>query len=109
MDQLQFSEALSSVWKLVNLANNYIEKEAPWKLSKEGKNEELKAVMYNLIQVLAVSSILIHPFMPSITENMWKQLGFSGTLVESAPAPAFGLKLAPKVSKGDPLFPRIEK
>jgi len=108
MDQLQFSEALSSVWKLVNFANNYIEKEAPWKLSKEGKNEELKAVMYNLVQVLAVSAVLTHPFMPSITENMWKQLGFSKSLADSAPAPVFGMKLAPKVSKGDPLFPRIE-
>ncbi|MFH1710624.1 MAG: methionine--tRNA ligase [bacterium] len=107
MDKLEFSDALVCVWKLINLANNYIEKEAPWKLSKEGKNEELKAVMYNLVQALAVCAILVYPFMPSTMENMWKQLGFSGSLAESNPAPVFGLKLAPKVSKGDPLFPRI--
>lgn len=108
MDNVQFSEALTQIWKLINLANNYIEKEAPWKLSKEGKNEELKAVMYNLAQVLAISAVLVYPFMPTIMENMWKQLGFSKTLIESAPAPAYGMNLAPKVSKGDPLFPRIE-
>jgi methionyl-tRNA synthetase len=108
MDKLEYSEALTCVWKLVNLANNYIEKEAPWKLSKEGKTEELKAAMYNLAQVLAISAILIYPFMPSTMENMWKQLGFSTSLAEAAPDPEFGLKLAPKVSKGSPLFPRIE-
>lgn len=108
MDELQFSEALAAVWKLINQANNYIEKEAPWKLSKEGKNEELKAVMYNLVQVLAISSILVYPFMPSTMENMWKQLGFMSMLADSGQPASFGMKLAPKISKGDPLFPRIE-
>ena len=108
MDNLEYSEALASVWKLINLANNYIEKEAPWKLSKEGKTEELNAVMYNLAQVLAISAILTYPVMPSTMENMWKQLGFTRSIIESAQSPEFGLKLAPKVSKGSPLFPRIE-
>jgi methionyl-tRNA synthetase len=107
MDKLEFSEALDAMLKLVNLANNYIEKQAPWKLSKEGKAEELKAVMYNLLQALATSAILIYPFMPSIAENMWKQLGFSKDMVESGQTPQFGGKLADKVNKGNPLFPRI--
>jgi len=109
MGKLDYAGALIVVWKAINFANNYIEKEAPWKLSKEGKIEELKAVMYNLMQALAVSAILIYPFMPQMMENTWKQLGFSKSLIESAQAPSFGMKLAPKVSKGDPLFPRIEK
>jgi len=107
MERLEFSEALAAVWKLVNLSNNYIEKEAPWKLSKENKTEELKAVMYNLAQVLAVSAILLYPFMPATSENMWKQLGFSGSLIDPAQNPSFGMKLADKINKGSPLFPRI--
>lgn len=108
MDKVEFSEALASVWKLINLANTYIEKEAPWKLSKEGKTEELKAVMYNLVQVLAISAVLVYPFMPMIIENMWKQLGFSKALIESAPVPLYGMNLADKINKGGPLFPRID-
>jgi methionyl-tRNA synthetase len=113
MDKLQFSDALATVWKLINLANTYIEKEAPWKLSKEGKTEELKAVMYNLVQSLTVSAILVQPFMPQVMENMWKQLGHTSHLIEDAPAiianiAASGVKVAGKISKGNPLFPRIE-
>jgi methionyl-tRNA synthetase len=108
MDKLSFSEALASVWKLINFANNYIEKEAPWKLSKEGKTEELKAVMYNLVQALAISSVLVYPFMPSTMENMWKQLGNDRSLADTNPSPKFGMKLASKIVKGSPLFPRIE-
>ncbi len=108
MDKLQYSEALASAWKLINFANTYIEKEAPWKLSKEGKNEELKSVMYNLAQALAISAVLVYPFMPQITENMWNQLGFEIPIIDSSPVPKFGMKIAAKVSKGNPLFPRIE-
>jgi methionyl-tRNA synthetase len=107
MDQLQFSEALASIWKLINLANNYIEKEAPWKLSKEGKNEELKAVMYNLMEVLRLSAAMIHPFMPSTAVQMVCQLGIPESSFDDPQNLKFGIKIAAKINKGMPLFPRI--
>ena len=109
MDKLAFSDSLSIIWKLINFANNYIEKEAPWKLSKEGRTEELKAVMYNLSQVLIISTVLVYPFMPATAENMWKQLGSSTPIDSSIIEPKYGMKIADKVNKGNPLFPRIEK
>jgi methionyl-tRNA synthetase len=107
MDELQFSEALSSVWKLINLANTYIEKEAPWKLSKEGKNEELKTVMYNLMEVLRLSAAMIRPFMPSTAVQMVCQLGIPESSFDDPQNLKFGIKIAAMINKGMPLFPRI--
>lgn len=103
MDKLAFSGALAVIWKLVNLANTYIEKEAPWKISKAGETEKLKAVMYNLCEVLKVSAVLVSPFIPTTAEKMWAQLGLSAPI--TLQARIAGIKIA----KGEPLFPRIQK
>ena len=107
MEKLRFSEALSSILKIINMANNYIEKEAPWKLSKEGRMEELKAVMYNLFEVLRLSSIMISPFMPATSNAMFAQMGLEKAQIEDKEYLRFGMKNAVKVNKGMPLFPRI--
>jgi methionyl-tRNA synthetase len=109
MENLDFAGALSVVWKAINFANNYIEKEAPWKLSKEGKNEELKAVMYNLSEILRITAAMVSPFMPATALNMIGQLGLAKESLDDPKAVEFGSKIAAKVNKGGPLFPRIEK
>ena len=82
---------------------------SPWKLSKEGKNEDLKAVMYNLIEVLRISSALVAPFMPATALNMMGQLGLPEGFLDNPGTIEYGNKIAAKVNKGGPLFPRIEK
>jgi methionyl-tRNA synthetase len=110
MDDVNFSDSLSCIWKLVNFANNYIEKEAPWKLSKEGKTGELEALMYNLMEVLRIVAILVNPYIPSTGKGIWDQLGLQIPLQKQTPADLkFGNKIARTVNKGQPLFPRIEK
>lgn len=116
MENLAFSAALEEIWKLINRANTYIEKEAPWKLSKEGKTEELKAVMYNLCQILRIVAILVSPYMPSTASGMWTQLGLSKIPLQINKSAdlihnlKFGMKLAnTRVAKGNPLFPRLQK
>jgi methionyl-tRNA synthetase len=103
MNNLAFSEALAAVWKLINKANNYIEKEAPWKISKAGETDKLAAVIFNLCEALKVSAVLISPFMPETAKKMWQQLGLPLPL--SLETPLAGVKVA----KGQPLFPRSEK
>lgn len=101
MDKLEFSDALAAVWRLINRANNYIEQEAPWKLSKAGENDKLAAVMFNLCEALKTSAVLVYPFIPGTAEKMWQQLGLSGPL--SLDADLQGIT----VQKGLPLFPRL--
>ncbi len=107
MNGLSFSVALENIWeKLVKPANKYIEIKAPWKLAKEGKNEELKYVMYVLSLVLKETAFLIAPFMPTTAIKMWQQIGLPGTIEPKTLETDVG---GIKVAKGDPLFPRIQK
>lgn len=93
MAQLAFSNALESVWSLISQANGYIEKQAPWSLAKKGEQGQLGVVLATLYEALTVIAKLIVPFMPETATQISAQLH-----------PAGG-----KVTKGEPLFPRIQK
>jgi methionyl-tRNA synthetase len=93
MDELAFSDALAAVWHLINKANIYIEKQAPWALAKKGETAQLALVLSNLIDVLKTAAQAIAPFMPATSANILGQLNLGSE----------------KIAKGTPLFPRIQK
>ncbi len=78
MDQLQFSNALTELWKFIGRANKYIDETAPWALAKAGREERLATVMYNLLESIRIVSVLLLPFMPRTPERIWQQLGIAG-------------------------------
>lgn len=92
MERLAFSEALERIWKVIDLANKYIEFAAPWKMWKENKTEEVKILIAALHHSLKAVSEVIEPFMPTVAGSMKEQLGIG----------------ASKIEKGAPIFPRIE-
>jgi len=75
IDNIDFSQALNSIWELIGIANKFIEQKAPWKLSKEKKTDELKDMMYDLCDVLRIVSIALLPFMPDTSIKIADQLG----------------------------------
>ena len=77
MDELHFSQALDTVWKLISRANKYIDETTPWVLNKEGKKEQLSRVMTNLAESLRLVALLIRPIMTESPVKMFKQLGLS--------------------------------
>ncbi|MBP2057338.1 methionyl-tRNA synthetase [Lactobacillus colini] len=77
MDELHFSQALDTVWKLISRANKYIDETTPWVLNKEGKKEDLSRVMTNLAESLRLVALLIRPIMTESPVKMFKQLGLS--------------------------------
>lgn len=111
MDQLQFSNALTELWKYIGRANKYIDETAPWALAKEGNTARLSTVMYNLVESIRIVSILLLPFMPRTPERIWQQLGIAGqtelqtweSLASFGRTPA-GVRTAPQ----EVLFPRLE-
>ncbi len=111
MKVLNFSEALSSIWVLVNRANKSIEVTAPWKLAKEKRCDELAGFLYELLETLRVTAIAISSFMPETALKMWKQLGLEGfDKIKFNDITRYGLiKAGTKVNKGLPIFPRIKK
>ena len=109
MDNLDFSYCLNSIWDVINIANKFIEQKAPWKLSKENKQDELKDMMYDLCEILRMVSITLMPFMPDTSVKIAGQLGLENIEKRSFRDLKWGLlKPCTKINKGLPLFPRID-
>ena len=109
-EKLELTEALKDIWLLIDYSNEYIEKSAPWTLSKNGKIEELKIVIVTLCEVLKFVGQVVWPFMPSTGEAILSQLGISKKPNELPfELPPFGFfEKGGKIKKGASLFPRIE-
>jgi methionyl-tRNA synthetase len=111
MNELQFSVALSDVWKLVGDLNRYIDQTTPWILGRteEGK-ERLKTVMYTLAECVRGVAILIAAAMPNTPERIFEQLGVTDPTLKTWESLSSygGLKPGTVVKKGPALFPRID-
>ncbi len=110
MDRLQFSETLTEVWSVINIANKLIERTAPWVLHKEKREDELKYVILTLTEVLKVLAQFIRPFMPNTAQSIWTQLGLEESIdvLQRQPMSWSYSMFGKKIIKGAPLFPRIE-
>lgn len=111
MDKLQFSTALTEIWRAVARMNKYVDETMPWVLARDEANKpRLAQVMYNLAEGIRIVSILIQPFMPETPEKIWQQLGLAGTEALSwDSAKAWGAyPEGISVCKGDVIFPRID-
>jgi methionyl-tRNA synthetase len=107
---LRFREALDEIWNLVTALNRAIDEQKPWELYKQGRGNELDALLYDLVEGLRYLSVLLFPFMPSKATEMWEQLGLSGTPeVRWSEDLQWGrLAAGTQTAPGAPLFPRIE-
>jgi methionyl-tRNA synthetase len=89
-NDFNFGSALESIWLLIGMANKYVEETKPWNLARENKTEELKNFICLLIGVIRSVEQALQPFMPQTAEAIAAQIG------------------AAAITKGAPLFPRIE-
>ncbi|MGN1093258.1 MAG: methionine--tRNA ligase [Monoglobaceae bacterium] len=108
MDKLKVADAMDCIWGIVNRANKYIDETMPWVLAKsdEGR-EQLKTVMYNLIEAIRFIASLLGSFMPDTQTAIAKQTGADELSWESLAE--FGkTKSGVKVGAAEPLFARID-
>ncbi|MFL5640197.1 MAG: hypothetical protein ACJ78M_12560, partial [Gemmatimonadaceae bacterium] len=104
-------EALKSVWQTVSRGNEYVDRQAPWKLAKDPANREaLENTLASLVRQLARQAFHLWPFMPTKSEELWKSLGAPGSVGEKR----FNelARLDPtgwKVAKGESLFPKADQ
>jgi methionyl-tRNA synthetase len=109
IDAFSFYKALGNVFELTALLNKYIDTEAPWKLAKENP-ARLVTVLYNIWNGVRISALLLYPFMPTKTAQVWKAMGI-GREIEKAVFDEerrfyFEADHSP-IQKIPPLFPRI--
>ncbi len=109
IENLEFSTALTELFRFISRTNKYIDETAPWVLAKdESKKARLAAVMYNLCEALRIVSILLEPFMPE-TANKIRKCFVDADIYGWDKASTWGLLPEEcSVTKIDVLFPRID-
>ena len=110
LEGLHFHKALLVLWAVIREMNAYVDRSAPWKVIDE---DERDAILFNLIEGLRIVSYYVRPFMPKSAEGILDQLGveMGGDDFDSAvewSGGDDGRVVGAKVSKGDPLFPKVE-
>jgi methionyl-tRNA synthetase len=93
LDDFDFRQATSAVWRIVDEANRAIDATRPWQLAKEKKDSELDAALAALYAACLGLATCLAPFLPSAAELITAQCapGDDGVLPKSTA-----------------LFPRIE-
>ncbi len=110
MDQTQLNNALAEIFRVVSRANKYIDETTPWILGKdESKKARLACVLYNLLEVIRITTTLLSCFMPTTMPEVFKQIGANESLITYENAAKFNvLPQNVSVKRGAPLFPRID-
>ncbi len=110
MDAMQFSTALTDLWKFVSRTNKYIDETAPWVLAKdEGNAPRLSRVMYNLCEALRHISVMLAPFLPETSDKIAEVLGLSEEQRTWQSLEKWGgLCATAEIGKTEPIFPRID-
>ena len=111
MEHYAFQNALAEVFKVIGRANKYIDENAPWVLAKdmEANGTRLATVMYNLLEVLRISAVLLTPFMPDSAKEILRQIGACEACSTWESAAQYGsLRGDVTVVRGDNLFPRVD-
>ncbi len=101
MSELELHIALSEIMAFVGSCNQYVSEKEPWKKS----GEELNGILYSLADSLRVSAILLSPFIPKSSEEIFKQLGIKEQTLKDCEFNK--LKAGTKTKKGEVLFKKL--
>jgi methionyl-tRNA synthetase len=76
MDAMLLHEGAAAAFAVVDAANAFVAETAPWKLAKDPERAaELDGVLAALVRAVAVSAVLLSPFMPGKMRELWTRLG----------------------------------
>jgi methionyl-tRNA synthetase len=108
---LGFHKALIAIWEFINVTNKYIVEREPWLLAKDPANRvRLETILYNLLEVLRITAVLISPFMPGSAAKIQEQLGIADASGQNFDTIREWGALPPgnELKRGESLFPRVE-
>ncbi len=115
MSRFRLSEYLITVWEFINKANKHIEDSQPWTLAKSNNPEDqgkLDTVLYEVVESIRLSTLLLAPFIPGSCQNIMDQLGIAKK-VDDLRMDVGGkwgsFKGSTNIGERKILFPRIEE
>lgn len=84
MNELKVSEVLEDIFELLRRSNKYIDDTCPWVLAKDENNSDrLKTVLYNLLESIRISAVLLQPFMPKTSNKIFNMLNTKNTTFDT--------------------------
>ncbi len=110
METFSFYKALGAVFEITALLNKYIGTEAPWKQALENPGR-VPTVLYNVWNGVRIAALLLYPFMPTKTGEVWKALGIGRDIEKASFGQEKGFYHAgdlAAIEKVAPIFPRLE-
>lgn len=106
LEVFEFKRAIDEVMALVDFGNTYFQKNEPWKVIKEDR-ELCRRIIADSLQIIKAVCILMHPVMPELMKEVWKQLGeesdLDRVLLDEITKPPEG-----KIGDVKPVFRKIE-
>lgn len=82
-DKYQVTEAAETVIALVDKTNKYVNETAPWSLAKtEETMPECGKVLYNVLETMRHVAVLLYPYVPNISADIWNQLSCEGRVAD---------------------------
>ena len=107
IEKLELSKALECIFEVLRMSNKYIDETMPWVLAKDdNKKERLETVIFNLLEAIRVTNILLSAFMPIYTKKVSEYLNNQHSTFKDA---KFISENSYQVSSNiEPLFKRIE-
>jgi len=109
MQAFNINKVIENILHITELANAYIDVEAPWALRKTDP-DKMQQVLYLLMETLRYIAIMLQPFTPDAASNMLDQLNipenqraFINMNKEYALQPGVAIR-EPK-----PIFPRLDQ
>jgi len=106
-DAVQPSVALEATWRLIREANALLEATEPWKAEP---GPEVDGVLGDALEVLRIVAVLASPAIPHASQQIWRRIGLSGSVLDQRLPQAAAWGGYPgglAVEKGAPLFPRL--
>lgn len=71
MEELRVGDALDEIFTLLRRSNKYIDQTMPWALAKEeNKKDRLATVLYNLLESIRISAVLLKSFLPETADKI---------------------------------------
>jgi methionyl-tRNA synthetase len=111
-DDFNFSRALEVLWSVIARVDKIISDAKPWELAKDdSQRETLNTVLYRSLEALRWLCVLLSPVMPSATQSIYSQLGFSGSPAAVNPETLIwgDLPEGTAVGRVTAVFPRLDK
>jgi methionyl-tRNA synthetase len=75
MEKLRVQDSIDDIFDLLKRCNKYIDETSPWGIAKDEANRDhLNTVLYNLMESIRISAVLLEAFIPETSKAILDQL-----------------------------------